>query len=163
MLGLQSCGNMEFLLNHVSHRDRVPQRQRSAEETVQQRKFLVLPVEICLERFHGGLRSTPRVGINVSGGDWVLSRQDQGREIWECIVSARLGRAARAMSPVGTFRTGSLWSAMSDHQAKSGHDLTASLLPEMTDRRALFVSVRRSQIKRWSVTAASRTNSAMAS
>ena len=60
MLGLQSCGNMEFLLNHVSHRDRVPQRQRSAEETVQQRKFLVLPVEICLERFHGGLIDPPR-------------------------------------------------------------------------------------------------------
>jgi hypothetical protein len=52
---------------------------------------------------------------------------------------------------------------MSDHQAQNGHDLAASLLPEMTDRGALFVSVRRSQIKRWSVTAASRTNSAMAS
>jgi hypothetical protein len=52
---------------------------------------------------------------------------------------------------------------MSDHQAQNGHDLAASLLPEMTDRGALFVSVRRSQIKRWSVTPASQTNSAMAS
>ena len=101
MLGLQSCGKMEFLLNHVNHRDRVPQRQRSAEETVQQREFLVLPVEICLKRFHGGLID-PRAGINVSGGDWVLSRQHQGREIWEVHrCSAKLARAARARSPVG--------------------------------------------------------------
>src|SRR5436190_5429849 len=63
MLGLQSRGNVEFLLNHVDHRDRVPQRQGSAEKTVQQREFLELPVEICLECFHGGLRSTPAPGL----------------------------------------------------------------------------------------------------
>src|SRR6266567_5677951 len=101
MLGLQSCGKMVFLFYHVSHRDRVPQRQGSAEETVQQREFLVLPVEICLKRFHGGLID-PRAGINVSGGDWVLRRQHQGREIWEVHrCSAKLGQAARAMAPFG--------------------------------------------------------------
>src|SRR5207248_10728171 len=59
VLGLQSCGNVEFLLYYFNHRDRMPQRQRNAEEIVQQREFLVLPVEICLECFHGGLRSAP--------------------------------------------------------------------------------------------------------
>src|SRR3982074_2094470 len=43
-----------------------------------------------------------RVRINVSGADWVLSQQPQGREIWGCIgVRLKLARAARVMSPVG--------------------------------------------------------------
>src|SRR5947209_20434922 len=94
MLGLQSCGNVEFLLNHVNRRNRKPQCQRSAEETVQQREFLVLPVEICLECFHGGLRSIRALGstfrerIGSSAGN-------KSREICVLISGFPCARAKR--------------------------------------------------------------------
>src|SRR6266568_3801290 len=99
MLGLQSCGNVEFLLNHVNHRDRVPQRQRSAEETVQQREFLVLPVEICLKRFHGGLRSTPAPGLTFREGIGSSAGNTKAVKYGRCI-GVRLSSGGK---PVSTF------------------------------------------------------------